>query len=145
MRDNRVLQLATSDAIAHQARNRPIFVFKTGNAKAVYIFGRRVWQNKDWHVDHQESFRDVYKRYHQRVKHILREPTELELANTLPAFHPLERKDGKPVTVGDYRDFAAQAWKAKQVTEIVLLIRQAEAQYIREDLDETNQQQPRQL
>lgn len=134
MRDNRVRQLATVDAIAHMYRNRPIFVFKTDNAKVVYLFGRRVWQSKAWHVDHPESFRSAYKRYHQRVETILREPTPIELYGLLPALHPLERKDGKPMTVGDYRDFATRAWHAKQVSEIVRLVQQAEAQYVKEDM-----------
>lgn len=134
MRDNRVRQLATIDAIAHQVRSRPIFVFNTDKASAVYVFGKRVWQSKHWQADHYEPFRAAYKRYHQRVEYILREPTEIELAGMLPALHPLERKDGKPMTVGEYRDFATKVWRAKQVSEVIRLIQQAEVQYIKEDM-----------
>lgn len=133
MRDNRVRQLATADAIAHSHRRLPLFVFSTDNAKVVYLFGKRVWQSKAWQVDHKEPFRSAYKRYHQRVEYILREPTEAELAAMLPAFHPLERKDGKPMTVGDYRDFTTKVWKAKQVSDVIRLIQQEGVQYIKEE------------
>lgn len=132
MRDNRVNQLATADAIAYLYRRRPIFIFRTGPAATVYLFGKRVFKT-GWYVDHPEPFRSVYKRYHQRVMHILREPSEAELTSLLPAFHPLQRKDGKPLTVGDYRDFMVRAWQAKQVHDIIHLVAQAEAQYIREE------------
>lgn len=133
MIDNRVRQLATADAVAHMYRRRPIFVFKTDGARATYLFGKRV-QQSGWSVDHPEPFRAAYKRYHQRVEHILREPTQEELAGMLPAFHPLQRKDGKPMTVGDYQDFTQRAWKAKQVADVVRLVQQAEAQYVKEDM-----------
>ena len=135
MRDNRVTQLATADALAQQFKHRAIFVFKSGNAKAVYLFGKQVYKSKAWNADHVEPFRSAYKRYYQRVEHILREPTEEELASLLPAFHPLERTDGKPITVGDYIDFTRKAWHAKQVSEIIRLIQQEGVQYIREDLN----------
>lgn len=133
MRDDRVRMLATADAIAHTRRRAPLFVFKSDSAIAVYWFGRRIWQSRAWQADHREPFRASYKRYHQRVEHILRQPTEAELAACLPALHPLQRKDGKPLTVGEYRDFAHRAWHAKQVAEIIRLIQQEGVQYIKED------------
>lgn len=133
MRDDRVRHIQTADALAHQFRHYPLFIFKSDNARAIYVFGRRVKQ-KGWIVDHPEPFRTAYKRHHKAVEHILREPNPFELYDMLPAFHPLERKDGKPVTAGEYLDFTKKAWKAKQVSDIVRLIQQAEAQYIKEDL-----------
>lgn len=133
LRDDRVRQLATVDALAHQYRRYPLFIFKSDNARAIYVFGKRVSQ-RGWLVDHPEPFRTAYKRYHERVEHILREPTPTELYGMLPALHPLERTDGIPMTVGDYQDFAMKAWHAKQVTDIIRLIQQAEAQWIKEDL-----------
>lgn len=133
MRDDRVRQLVTADVIAWQHRRLPLFIFKSDNARAIYVFGRRVKQT-GWLVDHPEPFRSAYRRYEKRVKHILREPTPTELYGMLPALHPLERTDGKPLTVGEYEDFARRAWEAKQVTDVIRLLNQAEAQYIREDL-----------
>lgn len=140
MRDNRVRQLATADALAHQFRKRIIFVFKTDGAKAVYVFGRLVYKSKHWQADHPEPFRSAYKRYHQRVEHILRAPQPHELYGLLPAFHPLERTDGKQMTVGDYQDITAKLWHAKQVSDIVRLIQQEGIQYIREDLNNPEHQ-----
>lgn len=140
MRDNRVTQLATANALAHQYRHYPIFVFKSGEAKAVYIFGKMTYKSKAWNADHVEPFRSAYKRYHQRVEHILRKPTEAELAGMLPAFHPLERKDGKPMTVGDYQDFTRKVWHSKQVSDIIRLIQQEGVQYIREDVNDMQEQ-----
>lgn len=67
------------------------------------------------------EFRDYYKKYHQAAEHILRKPTEKELAGLLPAFHPLRRQDGEPTTSKDYRKFAIRAWHAGQVSSIVRL------------------------
>lgn len=133
MRDNRVRMLATANALAHQYRRRPLFVFKTDGATAVYVFGKLVYKSKAWHADHKEPFRSAYKRYHQRVEHILREPTPEELAALLPALHPLERKGGTPLTVGEYQDFTTRLWKAYQVTKIIHLIQQEGVQYIKEE------------
>lgn len=134
MRDDRVRMLATADAIAHMHRRKPLFVFKSDHAIAVYWFGKRLYQSKAWNAGDIEPFRSAYKRFHQRVEHILREPTEAELAGCLPALHPLTR-NGKQLTVGEYRDFAHQAWHAKQVSEIIRLIQQEGVQYIKEDVD----------
>jgi hypothetical protein len=133
MRDDRVRQLVTADVIAWQHRRLPLFIFKSDNARAIYVFGRRVKQT-GWLVDHPEPFRSSYKRYKDRVEYILREPTSYELYGMLPAFHPLEHSGGIPLTVGEYRDFALKAWRAKQVTDVIRLLNQAEAQYIKEDL-----------
>lgn len=133
MRDDRVTHLATVNAIAHIYRHRPLFVFRTQQAAVVYIFGKLVWKSKHWHVDHPQSFRQAYKRYHRDVQHILRDPTPSELYGMLPAFHPLERRDGMKLTVGDVQDFATAAWKAKQVSEVIKYVMQAERQYILED------------
>lgn len=132
MRDDRVRHIKTADAIAWAHRHKPIFVFRSDNARATYVFGRRVKQS-GWIIDHPEPFRSSYKRYAKRVEEILRDPSPFDLYDMLPAFHPLER-DGKPLTVGEYLDFTHKAWRAKQVTEIVKLLNQAEAQYIKEDL-----------
>ncbi len=133
MRDNRVRNINTADAIAQQYRRRPVFVFQSDNARVIYVFGKRVKQT-GWLVDHPEPFRQAYKRYHKRVEHILRDPTPEELYSLLPAFHPLERTGGVPLTVGEVQDFAKNAWHAKQVTDVIRLVQQAEAQYIKEDL-----------
>lgn len=135
MRDDRVRQLATVDAIAYMYRHRPVFVFRTVQAAVVYVFGKRVWKSKHWHVDHPESFRSAYKRYNRTVSHILRDPTPSELYGMLPAFHPLERKDGGKLTIADVQEFANSAWKAKQVSDVIRLIMQAERQYILEDVN----------
>lgn len=133
MRDDRVRHIATADALAWQYRHYPVFVFKSDGARAIYVFGRRVKQT-GWVVDHPQPFREAYKRYHKQVEHILREPSPEALYGMLPALHPLERTDGKPMTVGDYKDFALKAWHAKQVCDVIRLVQQAEAQYIKEDL-----------
>lgn len=48
MRDNRVRMLATADEIAKQVKHYPLFIFKSDNAKAIYVFGRRVYASKVW-------------------------------------------------------------------------------------------------
>lgn len=120
MRDNRVRQLATIDDLARMYRRYPLFVFKSDGAKVIYVFGKRV-AKLGWHDPVYRHFRPAYIKYHKEIEHILREPTEQELAGMLPAFHPLER-NGKQLTVGEYRDFTKKAWHAKQVSDIVRLI-----------------------
>ena len=68
------------------------------------------------------KLREYYKKYSDRVNHILREPTEEELAGMLPALHPLQNPDGSQMTVGQYRDFTHKVWKTKQVREIIGLL-----------------------
>lgn len=54
MRDDRIRQLATVDKIAKTCyTNRILFVFKSDNATAVYIFGRRVYASRIWNAYHQ--------------------------------------------------------------------------------------------
>lgn len=48
MRDDRIRQLATVDVLARHHNKRVIFVFRSENAKAVYIFGKRVFASKSW-------------------------------------------------------------------------------------------------
>lgn len=48
MRDNRIRQLASVDELARSFRKRVIFVFKTDGAKAIYIFGHRIYASKAW-------------------------------------------------------------------------------------------------
>ena len=43
-----VRQLAVADDFARTHRKRTIFVFRSENAKAVYIFGWRLYANKAW-------------------------------------------------------------------------------------------------
>lgn len=50
MRDNRVRHIATVDELAKVLKRRTIFVFKSDGAKAIYIFGRRVYASKEWNV-----------------------------------------------------------------------------------------------
>jgi len=139
MRDNRVRQLASIDAIARIYKHRPLFIFKTDGAKVAYVFGKRVYKSNHWYVDHPQPFREAYKRYHREAEEILREPTPQELYGMLPAFHPLERPGGGKLTVGEIKDFATRAWHAKQVSQIVRLVQQAEAQYMREDLNDLSE------
>lgn len=48
MRDNRIRMLATADELAKAFKHRTIFVFKSDGAKAIYIFGKRVYASKAW-------------------------------------------------------------------------------------------------
>lgn len=72
------------------------------------------------------ELRIAYKKYSERLDYILREPTDKDKAGLFPALHKLKRRDGKPVTVGDYLDFSERAWKAKQKREIIGLLMEAE-------------------
>lgn len=47
MRDDRVRQLASVDAMA-KANKTLIFIFESDGAKAVYILGKRVFASKAW-------------------------------------------------------------------------------------------------
>lgn len=72
------------------------------------------------------DLRNAYLKWGKRVQHILREPTDRDKASLIPALHPLKRKDGTPMTVGDYLDFSERAWKSKQVRDIIGLLMEAE-------------------
>lgn len=50
MRDDRIRQLATADELAKVFKHRVIFVFKSDEAKAIYLFGKRVYASKAWNV-----------------------------------------------------------------------------------------------
>lgn len=71
------------------------------------------------------NLREYYREYSDRIDHILRKPTEEELAGLMPAFHKLKRPDGSDATIGDYERFAKDAWRAKQKREIIDLIAEA--------------------
>lgn len=47
MRDDRICLLTTADVLGRANRFMPIFRFKSGDAVAYYIFGRRVY-DKGW-------------------------------------------------------------------------------------------------
>lgn len=67
------------------------------------------------------DFREAYTKYHLQLQHILREPTEQELANFLPAFHAPE-----DLSLEGLRELATMGWKANQVSEIIKLLQAAE-------------------
>lgn len=46
-RDDTVRRLETVDYMA-KIFNIPIFIFKSENAKAIYIFGKRIYASKIW-------------------------------------------------------------------------------------------------
>lgn len=50
MRDNRIRQIETADELAKVFKRRFVFIFKSDNAKAIYIFGRRVYASKVWNA-----------------------------------------------------------------------------------------------
>lgn len=50
MRDNRVRTIATADQLANAFKRQPIFIFKSDGAKAIYIFGRRIFASKEWNI-----------------------------------------------------------------------------------------------
>lgn len=124
MRDNRIRNLELADQLGHTYRRRGIFVFKSDGAVAVYLFGKRIYASPAWRTP--KPMRPYYKKYSERLYTILREPTEAELAGLLPAFHTLKKSGGKPMTVGDYLDFTRNAWKAKQVSELIKLLMEVE-------------------
>lgn len=68
------------------------------------------------------QLREYYKKYGDRVTHILREPTEEELVGLMPAFHKLKNPDGSDMNVGQYLDFSKTSWKSKQVRDIIGLL-----------------------
>jgi hypothetical protein len=47
MRDDRIRQLTTVDEMA-KARRQPLFIFRSDNAIAIYIFGKRIFASKVW-------------------------------------------------------------------------------------------------
>lgn len=47
MRDDRVRQIETADEIA-KSRKQVLFIFRSDNAIAIYIFGKRVYSSKVW-------------------------------------------------------------------------------------------------
>lgn len=47
MRDDRIRQIATVDEIA-KAKKLILFVFRSENAIAIYIFGKRIYCSKIW-------------------------------------------------------------------------------------------------
>jgi hypothetical protein len=47
VRDDRIRQLATVDEMA-KARRQPLFIFRSDNAIAIYLFSKRIFASKVW-------------------------------------------------------------------------------------------------
>lgn len=65
------------------------------------------------------ELREAYKKWGDKVRHILREPTDAEIAALMPAFHPLPLDT---MTVGDWLDYRKNLWQSVQVREIIGLL-----------------------
>lgn len=66
---------------------------------------------------------EAYQKYSDKLDHILRNPTDTEIAALLPVDHPLPLKR---MTVGQYLDFCQDIWYSKQKREIIVLLAKAE-------------------
>lgn len=67
-----------------------------------------------------QTLRDAYKAWGDWVNHILRKPTDAEIAALMPVDHPIPVDQ---MTVGEVLDFQENLWKAKQVREVIGVIR----------------------
>lgn len=70
------------------------------------------------------TLREAYKAWGDIINSYLREPTDEELAQLMPVDHPI---DLEKMTVGEIQEFQANLWKAKQVRNIVGLLRKETA------------------
>lgn len=71
------------------------------------------------------DFKNAYKKWGNKVKEIMRDPSDIERAGMLPATQRYTREDGRPFTVGDYYDLTDKLWKARQSAAIVKLLMEA--------------------
>lgn len=65
------------------------------------------------------ELRDAYKKWGNQVQHILREPTDAEIAALMPAFHPLPLDT---MTVGGWLEYRKKLWQSVQTREIIRLL-----------------------
>lgn len=71
-----------------------------------------------------QTLREAYAAWGEIIPHYLREPTDEDIAKLMPVDHPLPLEK---MTVGDYLDFKQNLWLAKQVREIIGLLRKETA------------------